>query len=45
MGAGLLSDLVYQAAWRGDHTTAAHTLNCPSVYVVLLFAPGSEELR
>ncbi|MFD9394784.1 XRE family transcriptional regulator [Streptomyces sp. NPDC060000] len=27
MGAGLLSDLAYQAAWRGDHTTATHILN------------------
>ncbi|MEU5592636.1 XRE family transcriptional regulator [Streptomyces sp. NPDC020298] len=27
MGAGLLSDLAYQAAWRGDHTTAARILN------------------
>ncbi|WP_160160057.1 XRE family transcriptional regulator (plasmid) [Streptomyces sp. NBC_00080] len=26
MGAGLLSDLAYQAAWRGDHTTATHIL-------------------
>ncbi|MFE9679446.1 hypothetical protein ACFYO5_35955 [Streptomyces sp. NPDC006259] len=27
MGAGLLGDLAYQAAWRGDHTTAASILN------------------
>ncbi|MCX4704204.1 XRE family transcriptional regulator [Streptomyces sp. NBC_01373] len=27
MGAGLLSDLAYQAAWRRDHTTAASILN------------------
>jgi transcriptional regulator with XRE-family HTH domain len=27
MGAGLLSDLAYQAAWRGDHTTAASILH------------------
>ncbi|MGW7260718.1 XRE family transcriptional regulator [Streptomyces sp. NPDC054834] len=27
MGAGLLSDLAYQAAWRGDHTTAARILH------------------
>lgn len=27
MGAGLLSDLAYQAAWRRDHTTAVHILN------------------
>ncbi|MFG2793353.1 XRE family transcriptional regulator [Streptomyces sp. NPDC048419] len=27
VGAGLLSDLAYQAAWRGDHTTASHILN------------------
>ncbi|MFD0318215.1 hypothetical protein [Streptomyces flavalbus] len=27
MGAGLLGDLAYQAAWRGDHTTAASVLN------------------
>ncbi|MBT2409394.1 XRE family transcriptional regulator [Streptomyces sp. ISL-12] len=27
MGAGLLSDLAYQAAWRHDHTTAATILN------------------
>ncbi|WP_336246890.1 XRE family transcriptional regulator [Streptomyces cupreus] len=27
MGAGLLSDLAYQAAWRNDHTTAASILN------------------
>ena len=26
MGAGLLGDLAYQAAWRGDHTTAASIL-------------------
>lgn len=26
MGAGLLSDLAYQAAWRHDHTTAARIL-------------------
>ncbi|MFF3617270.1 XRE family transcriptional regulator [Streptomyces sp. NPDC002580] len=26
MGAGLLSDLAYQATWRNDHTTAAHIL-------------------
>ncbi|MER5201517.1 XRE family transcriptional regulator [Streptomyces sp. NPDC002884] len=26
MGAGLLGDLAYQAAWRGQHTTAAHIL-------------------
>ncbi|MEU9158113.1 XRE family transcriptional regulator [Streptomyces sp. NPDC048417] len=26
MGAGLLGDLAYQAAWRGDHTTAARIL-------------------
>ncbi|UXY24936.1 XRE family transcriptional regulator (plasmid) [Streptomyces cynarae] len=28
MGAGLLGDLAYQAAWRRDHTTAANILNC-----------------
>ncbi|WP_345616612.1 XRE family transcriptional regulator [Streptomyces ziwulingensis] len=27
MGAGLLSDLAYQATWRHDHTTAATILN------------------
>ncbi|WP_413754806.1 XRE family transcriptional regulator [Streptomyces sp. MMBL 11-3] len=27
MGAGLLGDLAYQAAWRGDHTTAADILH------------------
>ncbi|UOB15349.1 hypothetical protein MQE23_42720 [Streptomyces sp. HP-A2021] len=27
MGAGLLSDLAYQAAWRSDHTTAENILN------------------
>ncbi|WP_327188039.1 XRE family transcriptional regulator [Streptomyces sp. NBC_01334] len=27
MGAGLLGDLAYQAAWRSDHTTAANILN------------------
>jgi hypothetical protein len=27
MGAGLLGDLAYQAAWRRDHTTAANILN------------------
>lgn len=27
LGAGLLGDLAYQAAWRGDPTTAAHILN------------------
>ncbi|MFE9643357.1 XRE family transcriptional regulator [Streptomyces sp. NPDC006365] len=27
MGAGLLGDLAYQAAWRRDHTTAASFLN------------------
>ncbi|MFI5979051.1 XRE family transcriptional regulator [Streptomyces sp. NPDC051452] len=27
MGAGLLGDLAYQAAWRHDHTTAASILN------------------
>ncbi|MER5996299.1 XRE family transcriptional regulator [Streptomyces viridosporus] len=27
LGAGLLSDLAYQAAWRSDHTTAAHILH------------------
>ncbi|MEU1185768.1 XRE family transcriptional regulator [Streptomyces sp. NPDC005820] len=27
MGAGLLGDLAYQAAWRHDHTTAVHILN------------------
>ncbi|KPH98929.1 hypothetical protein OK006_8538 [Actinobacteria bacterium OK006] len=27
MGAGLLGDLAYQAAWRNDHTTAADILN------------------
>jgi hypothetical protein len=27
MGAGLLSDLAYQAAWRRDHATAASILN------------------
>ncbi|MEU6603017.1 XRE family transcriptional regulator [Streptomyces flaveolus] len=27
MGAGLLGDLAYQAAWRGDHTTATNILN------------------
>lgn len=27
LGAGLLSDLAYQASWRGDHTTAAHILH------------------
>ncbi|RRR85965.1 helix-turn-helix transcriptional regulator [Streptomyces sp. RP5T] len=27
MGAGLLGDLAYQAAWRNDHTTAAIILN------------------
>ncbi|WP_406368757.1 XRE family transcriptional regulator [Streptomyces sp. NBC_00647] len=27
MGAGLLGDLAYQAAWRQDHTTAASILN------------------
>ncbi|MFM9812869.1 XRE family transcriptional regulator [Streptomyces scabiei] len=27
MGAGLLGDLAYQAAWRGDHTTAANILD------------------
>lgn len=27
MGAGLLGDLAYQAAWRNDHTTAASILN------------------
>ncbi|MEU6557092.1 hypothetical protein ABZ915_43660 [Streptomyces sp. NPDC046915] len=27
IGAGLLSDLAYQAAWRGDHPTAARILN------------------
>lgn len=27
LGAGLLSDLAYQAAWRGDHTTAAKILH------------------
>ncbi|MEU6201381.1 hypothetical protein [Streptomyces sp. NPDC047061] len=26
LGAGLLGDLAYQAAWRGDHTTSAHIL-------------------
>ncbi len=26
MGAGLLGDLAYQAAWRGDHVTAGHIL-------------------
>ncbi|MFD9281094.1 hypothetical protein ACFWD7_28005 [Streptomyces mirabilis] len=28
MGAGLLGDLAYQAAWRRDHTNAANILNC-----------------
>ncbi|MEU6381645.1 XRE family transcriptional regulator [Streptomyces sp. NPDC046909] len=27
LGAGLLGDLAYQAAWRGDPTTAAHILH------------------
>ncbi|MGW0652336.1 XRE family transcriptional regulator [Streptomyces umbrinus] len=27
LGAGLLGDLAYQAAWRGDHTTAASILH------------------
>ncbi|MEU9438936.1 tetratricopeptide repeat protein [Streptomyces sp. NPDC048252] len=27
MGSGLLSDLAYQAAWQGDHTTATHILD------------------
>ncbi|MFF8035851.1 XRE family transcriptional regulator [Streptomyces sp. NPDC016626] len=27
LGAGLLSDLAYQASWRGDHTAAAHILH------------------
>ncbi|WP_435220588.1 XRE family transcriptional regulator [Streptomyces sp. Tue6028] len=27
LGAGLLSDLAYQAAWRGDHSTAASILH------------------
>lgn len=29
MGAGLLGDLVYQAAWRSDHTTAANISTSP----------------
>jgi hypothetical protein len=29
MGAGLLGNLAYQAAWRSDHTTAENILNSP----------------
>ncbi|MGI3204623.1 XRE family transcriptional regulator [Streptomyces sp. GLT-R25] len=47
LGAGLLGDLAYQAAWRGDHTTAASILHHaltraqnPAARCLLPAAPG-----